>query len=66
MDRILFWSIGIFILVLLAFIPMTFQVNFRLANRISFNLSGESGTTCVVGLMIGLGIPRSNSTLAIG
>lgn len=57
MDRVLFWAVGIFILVFLAFVPLTFQIQFRLANQVSFNLSGASGPTCYIGLGIGLGTP---------
>jgi len=63
MDRILFWCIGIFILAFLAFIPMTFQIQLRFADCLSFNLSGRSGPTCYVGLGIGLGLPISNPNL---
>jgi len=55
MERILFWGIGIFILVFLAFIPLAFQVRFQVAQNLSFSLSGTSGATCYVGLSIGWG-----------
>jgi hypothetical protein len=56
MDRILFWGVGIFILVFLAFIPTTFQIQFKFADCLSFNLSGRSGKICYVGVGIGLGL----------
>ena len=55
MERILFWSIGIFILVLLAFVPLTFQIRFRIAECFSFSLSGVSGPKCYLSLGIFIG-----------
>ena len=55
MGRILFWGIGIFILVFLAFIPLAFQVQFQVSQNLSFSLSGSSGKKCYVGMRIGWG-----------